>query len=240
MCTADERGYWSAAWQRGCCVCMAGQGLVAHLWRWWSMPGSITRALSTLLRPSPSALDVCGNRATAILVLGGEREREEFAARLASKRRWRGGTLPLFISSGSYRYAADFDPTDLANPHLHRMSGVDFARLRSRLVMDRRAVDTVTNFTTMVEMLAQTGHRRLLIVTSNSHLRRSRACAAVVLGSHDIEFSFRACDADVAPAHGAEPWGTARTVRDVARCLMWVCYGLSGETIARWRHPDRT
>lgn len=35
----------------------------------------------------------------------------------------------------------------------------------------------------------------------------------------------------------SESW--VRTVRDVCRCVFWVLTGYDGESIARWRHPDR-
>jgi hypothetical protein len=70
---------------------------------------------------------------TAILVLGGDRRREEFAARESI----RYGRLQVFVSSGSYRFVSDFDPDALDNPHRHRMAGVDFADLQARLVLDR-------------------------------------------------------------------------------------------------------
>ena len=193
------------------------------------------RAIRRLLR-SPQAS--AGQAATAIFVLGGAREREEFAARLASRRWWRGGTLPLFISSGSYRYLADFDPGDPSNVHRHRMHGVDFARMRTRTTMDRRAVDTVGNFTTMVGPIADAGHRKVLIVTSRYHVQRASWCAGVVLGSYDIEFSMLVCDSEAAPE--SESWGAVRTCRDTLRCMAWVMFGLSGDTVARWWHPDRT
>ena len=83
---------------------------------------------------------------------------------------------------------ADFNPDNDDNPH-----DVDFARLRPRLHLDRQAVGTVGNFTTMVGALAEQGHTRVVLVTSAEHMRRAAMCAAIVLGSYSISFATVAC-----------------------------------------------
>eukprot|EP01046_Picozoa_sp_COSAG06_P097214 COSAG06_NODE_43323_length_373_cov_0.718978_1_plen_55_part_01 len=54
--------------------------------------------------------------------------------------------------------------------------------------MAGRAVDTVTNFTSMAPDIEQAGHRHIIIITSQSHVSRASACAAIVLGAHNIRW----------------------------------------------------
>ena len=179
---------------------------------------------------SPAAL--CASEASAILVCGGDPAREEFAARMAST-----GALAsaqLYVSSGMYRRVTDFDPDDMDNPHRQRMHGVDFAALKPRLHLDRRAVDTVGNLTTLARDLADGGHTNVALVTSAEHMRRAAVCAAIVLGSYRISFTPVSCET---AANGTESW--LRTARDACRCVLWVLTGCDGETIARWMHPHR-
>jgi len=69
----------------------------------------------------------------AILTLGGGRDREVFTAQFAQIH----PSLPIWVSAGS--------PTEIIR-QTFRDAGID----ETRLHIDRRAVDTVTNFTTLV------------------------------------------------------------------------------------------
>jgi hypothetical protein len=151
---------------------------------------SLLAAARGIISPLPV---VCVSEASAILVCGGEPLREELAARMASAATGPLADAQLFISSGMYRKVADFNPDNDDNPHRVAMRDVDFARLRPRLHLDRQAVDTVGNFTTMVGMLAEQGHTRVVLVTSAEHMRRAAMCAAIVLGSYSISFATVAC-----------------------------------------------
>jgi hypothetical protein len=68
--------------------------------------------------------------ATAVLILGGEREREEYGAALASRLPYI--SAQLYVSSGCYRLLRDFDPTNIANPHRGRTTHPLSALLPSR------------------------------------------------------------------------------------------------------------
>ena len=156
----------------------------------------------------------CASEATAILVCGGEKLREEFAARMASAPQQ--ADIEVIVSSGMYRRVADFDPQDSNNPHRIAMQGVNFRSLRPRLRLDRSAVDTVGNFTTTVGLLLERGHRHIILVTSADHMRRAATCATIVLGSYSISFTAVAC----APA-AVEPRFQSQSRWSWKKMLCW-------------------
>ncbi|GJP43875.1 hypothetical protein CLOM_g3277 [Closterium sp. NIES-68] len=84
------------------------------------------------------------------------------------------GTLPVFISSG-HDDAAD----------VMMGEGVAAARLR----VDNHALDTVTNFTTMLRTFQRLKITHVLVVTSDYHMPRAALLAAIVLRTHGIAFS---------------------------------------------------
>ncbi len=76
----------------------------------------------------------------AILVLGGEEERELFAAKFAQNH----PQLDIWISSGSPEWYTN---------RVFTKAGIK----KDRLHIDRQATDTVTNFTTLVDKLQAEG-----------------------------------------------------------------------------------
>jgi uncharacterized SAM-binding protein YcdF (DUF218 family) len=145
----------------------------------------------------------------AILVLGGAIEREHFAAEFARRH----PDLKVWVSSGTNpEYAqwvfqeADIDP--------------------DRVHLDYRAVDTVTNFTTLVDDLKQSGVESVYLVTSDYHMRRAKIIAQVVLGRHDITFQALPVPSDETVA---EP--LLRGLRDGARAMLWVFTGQTGSSL---------
>ena len=146
-----------------------------------------------------------------ILVLGGHPDRERFSVTFAQQH----PGLDLWFSSGM----AASDILKLFAP-----SGIDPARLH----FDRRAVDTVTNFTTLVEDFHQRRLRHLYLITSDYHMARSQAIAFWVLGSRGIVIT----PVSVASQGPAEArW---RIVRDVARSWLWLVTGQTGAETRRW------
>ncbi|NEQ44127.1 MAG: YdcF family protein [Leptolyngbya sp. SIOISBB] len=141
----------------------------------------------------------------AILVLGGATEREHFAAELASQH----PDLDVWISSGTNPEYAEwlFQEADIASDRVH---------------LDYRAVDTVTNFTTLAADLKQAGVESVYLVTSDYHMRRAKIIAQVVLGRYDITFEPLPVPSD----HMTEP--LLRGLRDGARAVLWVFTGQTG------------
>lgn len=141
----------------------------------------------------------------AIFVLGGSPDREKFAADLALKH----PDLPLWVSSGSpeeYSYWV-FD-----------QAGVD----RQRLHLDYRAVDTLTNFTTLVDDLKKRGITSVYLVTSDYHMRRAQWIAEVIGSERGILFKTVPIPSDRSP----EP--ILKAFRDSGRAMVWLATGYTG------------
>ena len=144
----------------------------------------------------------------AIFVLGGETEREKFAARLAVSH----PNLPIWVSGGA--------PISYAQK-VFTKENVDLRRLH----VDRNAVDTVTNFTTMVKTLQKAGVKSVYLVTSDDHMFRSRLIGEIIFGSHGITVkpvSFVSNRPD-------ESW--QKVLRDGGRSVFWI---FTGKTGAHW------
>jgi uncharacterized SAM-binding protein YcdF (DUF218 family) len=150
----------------------------------------------------------------AILVLGGGNEREQFTAQFAQTHR----TLPIWISSGirPHQTLEIFQAAKIPTHQLH---------------IDCQAIDTVTNFTTLVAELKQQNVRHLYLVTAKFHMPRATAIATVILGSQGIAFTPIA--APIPPPsstqHPPESW--VRTLRDSGRGILWLVTGHSGASL---------
>jgi uncharacterized SAM-binding protein YcdF (DUF218 family) len=144
------------------------------------------------------------------LVLGGDIKREQFAAEFARSQ----SDLSVWVSSGS-------------NPEYAQWV-FDSAHIPSdRLRLDYQAVDTVTNFTTLVDDLDKAGVESVYIVTSDYHMRRALIIAQVVLGSRGIHFKPLIVPSD------REPETLTRGIRDGARAVLWVFTGRTGSEFVR-------
>ncbi|WOB44948.1 YdcF family protein [Thermoleptolyngbya oregonensis NK1-22] len=147
----------------------------------------------------------------AVLVLGGSTAREQFAAEFARKH----PDLPVWISSGSNPEYAEW---------VFREAGIE----RDRLRLDYRAVDTLTNFTTLVDEFESQGISSIYLITSDYHMRRAWVIGKIVLGSRGIEFK----PVEVPSTQPAET--TDKVVRDAARAVLWVTTGHTGATLGRY------
>lgn len=150
----------------------------------------------------------------AVLVLGGAAERERFAAEFAKQH----PDLPVWVSSGSNPEYAEW---------VFTQAGID----RDRLHLDYRAVDTVTNFTTLADYFKQSRIRSVYLITSDYHMARAQVIGEIVLGSRGINFH------PVAVPSGRSPEPITKVVRDAARAMLWVATGETGSHLAdRFRH----
>jgi uncharacterized SAM-binding protein YcdF (DUF218 family) len=151
----------------------------------------------------------------AVLVLGGSTsrlEREKFTANFAHNH----PNIPIWISGGSPE-----QPTK----KVFAKAGVDTKRLH----LDDEAVDTVTNFTTMVDELESRGIKSVYLITSDYHMRRASVIGEIVFGSRGIAFK----TVPVPSEKSSEP--IEKSVRDGARALMWVTTGYTGANEAKTR-----
>lgn len=152
----------------------------------------------------------------AVLVLGGSTsalEREKFAAKLALQY----PDLPIWISGGS--------PNQEFTKRVFAKAGIN----PSRLHLDYQAVDTVTNFTTIVDELENRGIKSVYLITSDYHMRRAQIIGEIVLGSRGIEFKPVSVPSSLSP----EP--IEKAIRDGARALLWVTTGHTGATLPKNR-----
>lgn len=143
----------------------------------------------------------------AILVLGGAEEREFYATKIAQEH----PNLPIWVSSGSSEWYTE---------RIFAKAGIE----RDRLHIDRRAVDTVTNFTTMVGELQAQGIDSVYLITSDDHMRRARVIGEIVFGSRGIVIK------PLAVPSGRQPEPIEKALRDGARAVLWVMTGHTGAT----------
>ncbi len=147
----------------------------------------------------------------AILTLGGAQIREKFTAQFAQNH----PTLDIWVSSG-------ISPK-LANP-IFNAAGIS----ENRFHLDYRAVDTVTNFTTLVSDFKQRQIYHLYLITSDFHMPRAKTIATFVLGSQGITFT-------PITISDRQPKETLiRIIRDGIRSIVWIFTGRTGASL----HPD--
>ncbi len=151
-------------------------------------------------------------RPQALLVLGGDKQRELFAAKFAQNY----PSLPIWVSSGT-------------NPEFAEWVFSEAGIKPDRLHLDYRAVDTVTNFTTLVDELKARGIESVYLITSDDHMRRAQIIGEIVLGSRGISFK------PVAVPSGRTPEPMEKAVRDGARAIMWLTTGYTGANFSQGR-----
>jgi uncharacterized SAM-binding protein YcdF (DUF218 family) len=156
----------------------------------------------------------------AVLMLGGSTsalEREKFTAKFVSEHP-NLKDLEIWISSGgSGKY-------DNYVKKIFIKAGINSERIH----FDEQAVDTVTNFTTLVDELKSKGVTSIYLVTSDYHLRRAEVIAEVVLGSRGIVFK------SVAVPSTESPEPLEKTIRDGARAILWVITGSTGKNFSQY------
>jgi uncharacterized SAM-binding protein YcdF (DUF218 family) len=140
----------------------------------------------------------------AILVLGGAPSREKFAAKFALQH----PDLPIWVSSGS--------PEEYAN-YLFSEAGISPQRIH----LDYRAVDTVTNFTTLVNDLQSQHITDIYLITADYHMPRAQVIGSIVFGSRGI----RIYPVTIPSAGTGET--PIKVVRDGLRSVFWLATGSS-------------
>lgn len=144
----------------------------------------------------------------AFFILGGDPDREKFTAELAP---WY-PNLEIWVSSPPEieKTRQTFQAVNIPDNQVH---------------IDQRAVDTVTNFTSLVADFQQHHIQHLYLITSDYHMSRAKAIATIVLGSQGIAFS----PLSVPSQKNQE--SIDRIIRDIARSLLWVATGYTGAKI---------
>lgn len=170
-------------------------------------------SLLILLGTGSQLIDHFWESPQAVLVLGGATEREQFAAEFARQH----PDLPIWVSSGSNPEYAEWVFTE---------AGIEPERVH----LDYQAVDTVTNFTTLVDEFQQQGINSVYVITSDYHMRRAVVIGEIVLGSRGITLEPIA----VPSSHASEP--LEKVVRDAARSVLWITTGRTGANLAYFLH----
>jgi uncharacterized SAM-binding protein YcdF (DUF218 family) len=144
----------------------------------------------------------------AIFTLGGGLDREEFTAQFAA---WY-PSLEIWVSSGAPPKTARkiFQAAGISNTRVH---------------IDRPAVDTVTNFTSLVKDFKNRNFQYLYLITSDFHMSRAKAIATFVLGSRGIAFT----PVSVPSHQSPESW--LDILRDSSRALLWIVTGKTGASL---------
>jgi len=101
----------------------------------------------------------------AILMLGGTHNREPFTAQFAAQQE---SPLDIWVSTGvdSEQARAIFQEAGIPEERVH---------------LDREAIDTITNFTTLVDDLRAKDIDHVYLITSDFHMPRSKAIATLIL-----------------------------------------------------------
>lgn len=144
----------------------------------------------------------------AILVLAGDAARFPFSARLAQDH----PNMEIWYSVGA---------AGITEVEKHVKAGL----LKNPAHCIGGAVDTVTNFTSIVDHLERADVRHVWLVTSDYHMRRASRIATVVLGSRGIAFT----PATVSSSDKPESWWHA--TRDYMRALGWFLTGHTGASL---------
>ncbi|OUL19805.1 hypothetical protein BV378_31805 [Nostoc sp. RF31YmG] len=144
----------------------------------------------------------------AIFTFGGDSAREEFTAQFARKY----PNLDIWISSGI-----------LPNQALAIFYNADIRN--NRLYLDYRAVDTVTNFTSLISDFKQRHIQHLYLITSKFHMPRAKTIAFLILGSQGITFT-----AISIPSKQPRE-STTHILRDLGRSLLWIVSGRTGASL---------
>jgi uncharacterized SAM-binding protein YcdF (DUF218 family) len=166
-------------------------GVMAFSWLFTGGLPSFSRLTATL-----------DQKPQAILVLGGSPSREKFAAKFALEH----PDLPIFISSGS--------PEEYTT-YVFDQAGVP----RNRIHLDYRAVDTVTNFTTMVDPLRDRKVTDVYLLTSDFHMPRAEVIGNIVLGSRGIKIH------PISIPSNQQEEGAGKSIRDGFRSVVWLFTG---------------
>ncbi|CAJ1345396.1 unnamed protein product [Effrenium voratum] len=117
----------------------------------------------------------------------------------------------------------------------------DLAVLQQVMVLDREALDTLSNFTTFLRATRPSLLGRpscappvdVVVVTSEYHVPRVRALAWPMLGAQGLSFLICPCPGD------NESEARWRLWRDTLRAGLWLALGFEGGALAALRHRDR-
>lgn len=145
----------------------------------------------------------------AILTLGGGIEREQFTSQFAQAY----PSLKIWVSSGIRPNKAQ---------EIFRAAGISDQQVH----LDYRAIDTVTNFTSLVQDFKNRNIQHLYLITSDFHMPRAKAIATIVLGSQGITFT------PISIPSNEPTESLVEILRDSCRAIVWVFTGRTGASLS--------
>jgi len=145
----------------------------------------------------------------AILTLGGGINREQFTAEFAQAY----PSLEIWVSSGS-------SPNEARE--IFRAAGIPDRRVH----LDYLAIDTVTNFTSVVQDFKNRNIQHLYLITSDFHMPRAKAIATIVLGSQGTTFT------PISIPSNEPTESLVEILRDSCRAIVWVFTGRTGASLS--------
>jgi uncharacterized SAM-binding protein YcdF (DUF218 family) len=178
---------------------------------------AIAAFLFTLLSIIPIRLAISSYQSPtpqAIFTLGGGQERESFTAQFAQKH----PALEIWVSSGT--------TLPSKTRRIFEAAGIS----QERLHIDCRAIDTLTNFTSLVVDFEKRNFKHLYLITARYHMPRAKAIAVIVLGSRGIVVT-PVPIYHQRPDSGHPPESSLRTLRDSARATFWLLTGRTGASL---------
>ncbi|GAB1542316.1 hypothetical protein NUACC21_49900 [Scytonema sp. NUACC21] len=172
---------------------------------------ALTSFALTLLLVIPLRLTIARYYAPlpqAFFTLGGDPAREQVTANLA---KWY-PSLEIWVSS---------PPNAEKTREVFQSLGIPSTKLH----IDYRAVDTVTNFTSLIEDFKKRHLQHIYLITSNYHMPRAKAIATIIFGSQGITFT------PVSVPSNQPTESSFRIFRDVLRSLIWIFTGSTGASL---------
>jgi uncharacterized SAM-binding protein YcdF (DUF218 family) len=177
------------------------------LWSGLCLTGLLLSPLGWLIYREVQNKDL---KPEAIFVLGGETQREKFAASFAARH----PKLPIWVSGGA--------PKEYAR-RVFANKQVDLQRVH----LDYQAIDTLSNFTSLVDELKKSGIKSVYLITSDDHMTRSRLIGEVVFGSRGIAVK----PVSFVSGRSDESW--EKVFLDGGRSIFWLVTGNSGNSLVK-------
>mmetsp|Transcript_2176 Transcript_2176/g.2500 ORF Transcript_2176/g.2500 Transcript_2176/m.2500 type:complete len:186 (-) Transcript_2176:770-1327(-) len=104
------------------------------------------------------------------------------------------------------------------------------------LRIDYRAVDTLSNFTTMAPEMYKGGFKKVAIITSRYHMKRARTIASIIMP----EFKVRYVPIAIMYKADSEKENLVKVWRDQIRSYLWVYFRYDvTKSLLEWYHKDR-
>ncbi|GBG31319.1 Hypothetical Protein FCC1311_075422 [Hondaea fermentalgiana] len=167
---------------------------------------------------------------TLVLVLGGAADREERSVKASIAQDEQAGGGP-----GRQKWPIWLSGPALSEDAVERCvhAGCD-ARY---LLIDYEAVDTLSNFTTLVDLMREHSFKKVHLATSSLHMPRAVAIAEIILPAYGLRLGKKI---KVEPSRGEPDEPAITRYRDVVRAWLWLWFGFDFAAPLLWLvHPDR-